>query len=287
MDWFNDFINSVRSLEMPPALNDILDIAVLAFVILKLIQFMRDTRTGSIVKGVIILLVVYMFAYTVNMKVTLYLLGKIFNIGVLALIVLFQPELRRSIEKVGYFGWGMLSKLGGENGDVGAWTRAIDVISETCENLSATTTGALIVIERETKLGELVETGVVLNAEPSRELLGTIFFPKTPLHDGAVIMRDGMVYAAACFLPKPENEKMLPSELGSRHRAAIGMSENSDAVVIVVSEETGGISIAENGELVRGFSKDTLKKALRDKILSDKLKMKLKRPEKRSSQNNG
>ncbi|MBR4223927.1 MAG: diadenylate cyclase CdaA [Oscillospiraceae bacterium] len=284
MDWLNDFINSVRSLEMPPALNDILDIAVLAFAILELIKFMRDTRTGSIVKGVLILLVVYLFAYIVNMKVTLYLLSKVFSIGVLALIVLFQPELRRSIEKVGYFGWGMISKLGGESSDVGAWSKAIDIICDTCDNLSATTTGAIIVLERETKLGELVETGKVLNAEPSNELFNTIFFPKTPLHDGAVIMRDGLIYAAACFLPKPENEKLLPSELGSRHRAAIGMSENSDAVVVVVSEETGGISIAENGKLIRGYSKDTLKRALRDKILSDKIKARLKNADNRSGQ---
>ena len=147
---------------------------------------------------------------------------------------------------------------------------AIDVICESCEDLSASTTGALIVIERETKLGEQINTGTILNAVPSKELFGNIFFKNTPLHDGAVIMRDGIILAAACFLPKPEKEELINKALGSRHRAAIGMSENSDAIIIVVSEETGAISVAENGELTRGYSKDTLKKTLRAKLLPEK-----------------
>lgn len=277
MNWVESIINILKSIK--PTVSDILDIIVLAFVILKVIQFARDTRAGGLFKGIVILLAVYLIAQIVGMRVTLFLLGKVFSIGILALIIIFQPELRRSIEKVGYFGWNMISRLGGENTSLSSWVSAIDVICESCDNLSSNTTGALIVIERETKLGELVETGVVLNAEPSIQLFGTIFFNKTPLHDGAVIMRDGMIHAAACFLPKPENESHISSELGSRHRAAIGMSENSDAVVIVVSEETGGISIAENGELSRGYTKDTLRKTLRDKILSDQIKPKLKKAE--------
>ena len=132
--------------------------------------------------------------------------------------------------------------------------------------LSATCTGALIVIERQVKLGEQIETGTMLNALPSKEIFGNIFYPKTPLHDGAVIMRDGMILAAACFLPKPQKEELVNKKLGSRHRAAIGMSENSDAVVIVVSEETGQISVAMNGVLTRDYTHEKLKNLLTNEI---------------------
>ena len=129
------------------------------------------------------------------------------------------------------------------------WDSAIDAICDSCVELSASCTGALIVVERQVRLGEVIETGTILNAEPSKEIFGNIFYPKTPLHDGAVIMRDGIILAASCFLPKPAKDALINKKLGSRHRAAIGMSENSDAVVIVVSEETGQISVALNGEL--------------------------------------
>jgi diadenylate cyclase len=147
------------------------------------------------------------------------------------------------------------------------WRQPIEAICDACEDLSATLTGALIVIEQESKLGEQIATGTVINAVPSKELFGNIFYPKTPLHDGAVIMRDGMVLAAACFLPKPQKEELINKALGSRHRAAIGMSENSDALIIVVSEETGAISVAENGELKRGFTRDSLKRFLRGVLI--------------------
>lgn len=260
---------------LPPTFWDIVDIALLAYLIYKLIQFMRETRAGGLMKGVIVLLVAYFIASTTQMKALGFILESVFSIGIIAIIILFQPELRRTIEKVGHSKISklpMLNQLGsaeaGEN--AAKWSYAIDAICDACEDLSATTTGALIVIERETKLGEQISNGTILNATPSKELFGNIFYPKTPLHDGAVIMRDGMILAAACFLPKPEKEELINKALGSRHRAAIGMSENSDAVVVVVSEETGAISIAENGELTRGYSRDTLKKTLRGKILPEK-----------------
>ena len=129
-------------------------------------------------------------------------------------------------------------------------------------------TGALIVIEQQTKLGEQIETGTLINATPSAELFGNIFVPNTPLHDGAVIMRNGLIHAAACFLPKPAKEELIPKELGTRHRAAIGISEVSDAIVIVVSEETGVISVAEDGNLTRNFSGVTLRKFLTERLIS-------------------
>jgi diadenylate cyclase len=147
------------------------------------------------------------------------------------------------------------------------WENAIDAICDSCEELSATCTGALIVVEQKTKLGEQIENGTIINAVPSKELFGNIFYPKTPLHDGAAIIRDGMIVAAACFLPKPAKEELINKKLGSRHRAAIGMSENSDAIIIVVSEETGQISVAENGILIRDFTPETLRKLLHKKLI--------------------
>jgi diadenylate cyclase len=158
---------------------------------------------------------------------------------------------------------------GMETGDevTKAWKSAIPEIVLACEELSSTTTGALIVIERRTKLSEQIATGTIINAAPSKELLGNIFYPKTPLHDGAVIIRDGVIIAAACFLPKPQNEEVINKKLGSRHRAAIGMSENSDALVIIVSEETGIISITENGNLTRRLNSERLQSYLKTRLI--------------------
>ena len=188
------------------------------------------------------------------------------------MIVLFQPELRRALEKAGRSKFGIRLFGLGQNSDElkQKWVPAIDAICDSCVELSATCTGALIVVERQVRLGEQIETGTILNAVPSKEIFGNIFYPKTPLHDGAVIMRDGIILAAACFLPKPAKDALINKKLGSRHRAAIGMSENSDAIVIVVSEETGQISVALNGELTRDYTHDKLKALLEEQIYNDK-----------------
>jgi len=149
------------------------------------------------------------------------------------------------------------------------WSPAIQAICDSCIELSATFTGALIVIERQVRLGEQIETGTIMKAKPSKEIFGNIFYPKTPLHDGAVIMRDGIILAAACFLPKPQKEELVNKKLGSRHRAAIGMSENSDAIVIVVSEETGMISIAVDGVLTRDYTHEKLKTFLTNELIEN------------------
>ena len=184
------------------------------------------------------------------------------------LMILFQPELRRALEKFGRTRLGVtFLGLSQYSDDVTQnWERAIKAICEACGELSATCTGALIVIERQVKLGEQIETGTILDAIPSKELFGNIFFTKTPLHDGAVIMRNGIIHAAACFLPKPQNDAAINKKLGSRHRAAIGMSENSDSVVIVVSEETGQISVAMNGVLTRDYNPQSLNRLLHQEI---------------------
>ena len=253
---------------------DILDILLLSWLIYKGWKLVRETRAFQLIKGILLLIIAYLIASQLGLKSLTFILNKTFDIGLFALLVIFQPELRRALEKVGRTKVrkiGMLT-IGIQDSDdvIAKWEIAIEAMVDSCEELSETTTGALIVIERQTKLGEQIDTGTLLNAEPTRELFGNIFYPKTPLHDGAVIMRDGMILAAACFLPKPQKEELINKQLGSRHRAAIGMSENSDAIVIIVSEETGTISVAENGELSRGFTRESLRKLLKSRLIPEK-----------------
>lgn len=274
MDKILSFWENLKNVTVSITPIDGLDILVLTVVIYAIIKWMRETRAEQLVKGIVLLTLAYVIASACEMKSISFLLSKTFDVGLIALLVMFQPELRRALEKVGHTkvaGLGVF-QIGSDMSDETAakWNTAIEAICDACEDLSATTTGALIVIERQTRLGEQIDTGTILNAQPSKELFGNIFYPKTPLHDGAVIMRDGMILAAACFLPKPQKEELINKQLGSRHRAAIGMSENSDAIVVVVSEETGCISVAENGVLNRPFTRDSLKKLLRTKLLPEK-----------------
>lgn len=268
-DWLSGLgsklYNLFQSMRNPANLLDIALLTLLIYVILKLV---RETRAGQLLKGILILVGVYLLSGWMRLRVVQLISGKALSVGLIAIIVLFQPELRRVLEKFGAT-TSRLSKLTiGESEDVIAqWNRAIPIISESVAQLSRTATGALIVIERATRLGEQISNGTVMKAEPSVELFGNIFFNKTPLHDGAVIMRDGIIWAAACFLPKPQKEELIDKHLGSRHRAAIGMSENSDALVIVVSEETGQISVARDGILTRNYTKLTLEKLLRDVLI--------------------
>ncbi len=214
-----------------------------------------------------------------------FVLETIVRSGVLLLAILFQPELRRALEQVGR------SKLGGIGGffsPAAALRREnieenIRILRDSCEYLSEHKTGALIVVEREIKLGEIIKTGTVVDAAPSVELVANIFFTNSPLHDGAVIMRNGRVYAAGCFLPLSSNTE-IGRELGTRHRAGLGMSEISDAAVIIISEETGAISVAAESRLNRNLSPKSLEKILRAKLLppdeSDKKKTRFRRAEK-------
>ena len=258
MTWCRDAINSLFSILKTTELVDVFDILVLSYLVYWVIKLVRETRAGQLMKGIVLLFIAYIIAKFLQMKVVSYLMEQAFSIGVIALMIMFQPELRRALEKVGNSKWGLSLGLSMPTGEA---------ICDACVELSATSTGALIVVERQTRLGEQIDNGTILNATPSKELFGNIFYPKTPLHDGAVIMRDGMILAAACFLPKPQKEELVNKKLGSRHRAAIGMSENSDAIVIVVSEETGSISVAENGLLKSGFTREQLKQLLTDRLI--------------------
>ncbi|MBR1824122.1 MAG: diadenylate cyclase CdaA [Ruminococcus sp.] len=272
---FRDIIDGLLSVLSTIKPIDIIDVLILAYVIYLLLKLIRETRAGQLVKGILFLVVGYYISHFIGLTAVTYILKQALSIGVLAMIMLFQPELRRALEKAGRTRFGINLFGFGQSSDEmkQKWEPAIDAICDSCVELSATCTGALIVVERQVRLGEQIETGTVMNATPSKEVFGNIFYPKTPLHDGAVIMRDGIILAAACFLPKPQKDELINKKLGSRHRAAIGMSENSDAIVIVVSEETGQISVAMNGVLTRDYTHEKLKKLLEEEIFNDKTEL--------------
>ena len=268
IDLFRNTWNALYNVLKSISIADFLDIALLTCLVYIIFKFVRETRAGQLIKGILFIIAVYFLSGLLELKAIHWISEKALDIGVIAIIVLFQPELRRVLERFGST-TSKLSRLAiGESEDVIAqWQAAIPVICDSVEQLSRTATGALIVIERGTKLGEQILNGTVMKALPSTELFGNIFYNKTPLHDGAVIMRDGIIWAAACFLPKPQKEELIDKHLGSRHRAAIGMSENSDALVIVVSEETGQISVAVDGVLTRNYSRKSLEHLLRAALI--------------------
>ncbi len=275
--YLTDILENIKSVISYITIIDVFDIIFLSVILFLGIKLMRETRAEQLIKGIVLLGVALFVLDQMQFKVMGVIAETFVNIGILAVIIMFQPELRRILEKVGRT-TGMSKKLpfleGAGSAEIARANAAINSIVKACENLSRTMTGALIVIEQQTKLGEQIETGTYINAEPSAELFGNIFVPNTPLHDGAVIMRNGLILSAACYLPKPAKEELVPKELGTRHRAAIGMSEVSDAIVVVVSEETGVISIAENGKLTRNFSGVTLRKYLTERLIPMKMRRK-------------
>ncbi len=241
-------------------LTDIIDIFLVAIIVYQLLKMIKETRAIQIVKGIAILFVIFQVSIWAHLTTLNYLLSNALQVGVFSIVVIFQPELRSLFEKMGRSKVGRIMDIASGTAE-DRQDYAVNEITRAAENLSATKTGALIVIERQTKLGDVIRTGTVLDAEVSASLLENIFVPNTPLHDGAVIMRGDRVYTAGCFLPLTSNSN-LSRELGTRHRAALGISEASDALVIVVSEETGKISIALNGTLTRNLNGQSLKNAL-------------------------
>ena len=243
---------------------DTLDILLVAFLIYELTGFIRKTNTARLAKGIVILLVIFGLSNLLGLKMISFLLGRSFELGLFALIILFQPELRRLLEKMG-----SSSRLSGLFGSEFSGANLEGAITQTvlaCSSMSETRTGALIIFERDNQLSEQMRTGTHLDAEVTAELLKNIFFVKAPLHDGAVIIRDGRIASAGCMLPMSGNLN-LSKDLGMRHRAGIGMSERSDAVVLIVSEETGAISIAVDGMLKRHLTRETAETLLRRELL--------------------
>ena len=250
----------------------LLDILIVGLLIYALFGLVRDSRAEQLVKGLLLFLIVYVLATLLDLKTLSSIMNVLFANGLILLAVVFQPELRRALEKAGHTRFGQsLGGLRGAGSDAEQnlrTSRAIAAVCDGLEILQRQKMGALVIFERATPLGEILRTGTELDAEPSAELIGNLFFNKSPLHDGAVVIRDGRVFAAACILPLTENAS-LGTEVGTRHRAAVGMSENSDAVVVVLSEETGILSLAVSGVLKRNYSFESLRSALENMLLTE------------------
>lgn len=246
-------------------LADYLDIIILAFVMYRLLVFAQSTKIASLLKGLFVFLAILVLSSVFHLNGINFILSGMMELGLLALIILFQPEIRRVLEELGstkLHVFGLFSH--GKNVSVLEQTISQTVLA--CTEMSASRTGALIVFEKEMRLDDMVRSGTVLDASVSNELLKNIFFVKAPMHDGAVIIRDGRVLGAGCMLPLSKNVN-LSRELGMRHRAGIGMSENSDATVVIVSEESGSISVAIGGMLKRHLKPETLENILRNELL--------------------
>lgn len=250
-------------------IGDVLDIILLSLLIYKAFQLVRETHAGQLMKGVIYLLIANIFVNLFDMSVMQIILRMVWEIGFIAIIILFQPELRQLLEKLGKSKIAMLGRTASAEEDELAIRSTIDNMVKACVSMSETKTGALMVVEQTTILNDVVSSGSKVDAAVSRDLLCNIFYPKSPLHDGAVVIRENRIHSASCILPLTQNTD-VSRELGTRHRAAIGMSERSDGVVVVVSEETGIISIANKGELKRGFDSITLKTELEALLIGDR-----------------
>lgn len=253
------------SIAMNFQFKDAVDIIIVAFLIYGVVKLVRETRAEQLVKGLFLLVVLFIISSYFNLVMVSRVLAYFFQFAFVAILIVFQPEIRKALEQVGRnnVGQSIAAVVTGRDRsyDRAQIRKAINAVVDGVGILQQLKMGALIVFERKTKLGDIIETGTQINCEPSGQIVGNIFFNKAPLHDGAMIIRDGMIHAAGCILPLTKNTS-VSAELGTRHRAALGVSEESDAVVVVVSEETGQISVAVNGVLARRFTRDTLRDVL-------------------------
>lgn len=255
-----DFIQTVF---MGMKLSDIVDILIVAFIVYKMLDFIRETRAQQLVKGLIVFAAIFFLSDVLNLNTLNWLIKSITTVGIIALVIVFQPELRRALE---YFGRRRTLTL--VSVEEQKAKQIIDEFIEAITQLAKTRTGALIVIERGTALTDRIKTGTVIDAEITAQLLGNIFYEGAPLHDGAVIIRGEKIHAAGCVLPITDN-KTLDKSLGTRHRAGIGITEHSDALSLIVSEETGVISMASEGKITRYLDETYLEKVLTELYLSD------------------
>ncbi len=269
MEYISDSVRYIANQLMSMGISDIIDILLVSVIFYYIYIFIRDRRAGKLALGVVLILLVLMMSSFLNMNALNFLLQNVVQVGILALFIVFQPELRSMLEKMGGNSLNQLNRIG-EQKELQQTLETIDELARSAQELSNDKTGALIVIERTTRLGDEVKSGVVVDAEISTFIVKNIFFNKAPLHDGAMIIRDNRILACGCFLPLSNNSDIV-KDLGTRHRAGIGISENSDAIVIVVSEENGVISLAENGTLVRNFTRYTLKNELVNRMIDPNL----------------
>ena len=258
------FQNAVYAF-MSIKIKDILDILIVAFLIYKVVNLVRSTSTARVARAIVVLLLATWITGLFQMEMLNFGLNKILELGVIALVIMFQPELRRALERMG--GKSVKELLSGKSPQ-GEMEEAILATVSACEIMSKERVGVLLIFERETSLEDYFKTGTLLDARTSEQLLRNLFFPKASLHDGAVIIRGGRVAAAGCVMPLSENPH-LSSDLGTRHRAGVGTSEVSDAVVVIVSEETGTISVAIGGMLKRHLAPQTLERLLTAELIPD------------------
>lgn len=253
--------NYIKSLPQNPLriITLILDLGIVIFLVVKFVELIKGTRVLQLLKGILLLILVTILSGVLQLNVLNYILTSFMTYGVILLIVIFQPELRRALEQLGS---NKINKFFGIDKDIATKTKEnIYKIVSAATEMSKTKTGALIVLERDIKLKDIMDTGVPIDAEISPQILVNIFTPKTPIHDGAVVISENKIKAAACMLPL-SNEKNVSKRIGTRHRSAIGMSKESDAIVVVVSEETGKISVAKDGTLIADVKEDALKQIL-------------------------
>ncbi len=273
MEAINQVIENFFAIMRTFRLKDAIDITAIGFIIYYLIKLVRETRAVQLVKGIFILLVLYGFAYLFKLTMLTAMLNRFFEFAVLVLFIVFQPEMRKVLEQLGRsnYTYRKLKSVFTESTseeDILRQKRTISIFVDAVMQLHKKKTGALIVFERRTRLGDIADTGTIINAAPSVMMIGNIFFNKAPLHDGAMIVRNGKIYAAGCILPLTHNEN-VDDNLGTRHRAALGVSEESDAVVVVVSEETGSVSVALNGELTRDYTRESLTNGLNKLLIAE------------------
>ncbi len=255
----------IRSFAESPIINAF-DILILTLVLFFAVRFVRGRKAGVLLIGISVLVIITAIAHIFNFTATKHLFSSIFGVGIIALVIIFHPEIREALERVGSGSISGIMSFGDQRKKQLAYAKIIEDVSVAVNDLSSTKTGALIVISKTITLDEITNTGVKLNAEVSSFLLRNLFFNKAPLHDGAVIIDDGKVAAAGCLLPLTRRTD-LDSDIGTRHRAAVGMSEISDAIIVVVSEETGTISVAHDCELTRGYTADSLRKYLTEQLI--------------------
>ena len=252
---------------------DIIDILCLSGVLFVIYLFMKERRAGKLAIGVGFIFILLILCEILSLRAMQYILSHAIDVGLVLLVVIFQPEIRSGLEKLGDNSLKGIKVIGEKNST--QTIAMIDEISNATFELAKSKTGALIVFERNTKLGDIILTGTVINAQVSSYLLRNIFYDKAPLHDGAVIIRDNRIYSAGCLLPLSINSDII-KDLGTRHRAAIGASENSDCIAVVVSEETGIVSIAHEGHIYRNFTRATMKKKLEEYLVHNSSQAKSK-----------
>lgn len=269
-DFFDHFMNVIRTIQW----KDLIDIAVVAYLIYSVLDFIKQTRAGHLMRGLVILFVLIIMAQWLNLSAVGYLMTNVLQLSFITIIIVFQPELRSILEKLGRVNLTRAFSFSKTANSEREWiSEKISNVCDCCADLSNRRIGGLMVFEKTTKLGDVEATGTYLNCDLTAQVLVTIFFPKTPLHDGAVFIRDFKIISAGCLLPLSQRLE-ISKALGTRHRAAVGLSEISDALTVVVSEETGKISYAENGEIHIGITVDELRAVLEENFIVDKRRKK-------------